>query len=229
MIQPIHILQKPRTQTSFSKRCAQSGFTLTEVLIAMAILAGIAAAIAPALNGAFKASGRIHLAAAKTEDMRIFDQVMGRVFTGIVRVSIDEAETLFIGTPQNARFLSFGIDQADPSWIELSIDRDRRIMELRSHKALEARSQSRDKPAPVILVRDADIRFRYFGKADKAKDAETATWHDSWRSDRPPYLVRMIIASDNSDTSSVKFDFVMQARAPLNCRFDPVSRRCRDT
>jgi len=202
-------------------RKTEGGFTLTEALIAITILAGIAAAMAPALQGSFKVAHRIHTSADKAEETRILSSVLRQALDGIVQAPNNKGEPLFKGTSQQFHAVSYGFNSGKPHPISVSTKRSGESrMDLFIAYGDEAQN------VPVRLLQAPQIRFSYFGSLKKT---QTPQWHQRWQSKTLPQLIRLTASSKtNEDVSELQLDFLIQAQAPLMCRFDAVSRQCRD-
>jgi len=197
----------------------QQGFTLTEALIAISILAGIATAMGPALQGSFKLAQRIYGAAEQAEDTRIITSVLQKVLSGVVQAPMFEQENLFEGTTRQFQTLSYGFNHAKPERVFVSTVRTDSGFDL----LLAYGGDARDKP--VIILQAAKVEFSYLGA--RTVD-ETLKWYPNWQAKALPRLVRLTANFENSDQiSDVNFDFLLQAEGFLTCQFDTVTRQCR--
>ncbi len=193
----------------------QQGFTLTEALIAIAILASIAASMGPALQGAFKIAGRIHGQAIQLEENRVLTSVIQKALEGIVRIPADDNAVLFKGSSNQFQVFSYGFNRAEPDEVFVSIKRNE------NNDDLLLRYGEQDQP--VQLLAASEFKFSYYGAINNRAPLQ---WHQSWKSKTLPRLVRLVARSNNNNLD-LKFDFSIPSEAPLTCQFDPVSRRCR--
>lgn len=197
---------------------SQRGYSLIEALIAVAILAAIAAAMAPALFASVRASGRIAVFASDAEEERVARALLASVFNSAITLSVDPEEPWFKGAPDRLKLATLYAPAEDPETARFVIRSGDLYFASASDIAINADDAGDDAPE-TLLLKDV-VRFRYYGVED---EREAAAWRSSWDADAPPLLVRVERAPD----AGAAMDFHVAARAPLNCVFDQVSRRCR--
>ncbi|HXI86121.1 MAG TPA: prepilin-type N-terminal cleavage/methylation domain-containing protein [Parvularculaceae bacterium] len=191
-----------------NNRAAQNrGYSLVEALIATAILAGLAAAAAPAIHSSIRASTRLAADARGAEESRIgYDSL-----AGLFQRAIDDGvrgTPAFQGDSKSLSFFAAEDLEKPADNIRLSIEGGDLIY------------RAREGTRPIVLLKDAQA-FRYYGGPENASPA----WRDEWTEKEPPLLVE--VTRQETEPALPLLSFFIAARAPLNCAFDQVSRKCR--
>ncbi len=197
------------------RNSAQRGYSLLEALIAVAILAAIAAALAPALFASVRASGRIAVFASETEEERVARNLLKSLFDSAITLSATSEAPWFEGAQDRLKLAMLHAPADDPETAHLIIRSGVLYFASASDIAINADGDG----TPEAMLFEGVSRFRYYGAAD---EREEPAWRSSWDADAPPLLVRVEFMH-----ASGAMDFHVAARAPLNCVFDQVSRRCR--
>jgi prepilin-type N-terminal cleavage/methylation domain-containing protein len=202
---------------------SQRGYSLIEALIAVAILGGVAAALAPATHSAIKAATRIAASASAAEIERAGDEAMAELFAQAISPGASPGHA-FVGAPQSIGFHALADGEKGPRPARLTIDDDRLIL------AGEGAARAKDDPAgagsigrPIILL-EGVRRFRFYGV--RGADHEPS-WSDQWRETLPPRLVAVEFAGAAQGDAPRSKMYSLKLRAPLQCAFDQVSRQCR--
>ncbi|MEQ8176936.1 MAG: prepilin-type N-terminal cleavage/methylation domain-containing protein [Amphiplicatus sp.] len=197
------------------RNSAQRGYSLIEALIAVAILAAIAAVLAPALFASVRASGRIAVFASEAEEERVARDLLKSVFDSAITLSAAPETPWFEGAPDRLKIVTLDAPADDPETAYLVIRSG--VLYFASASDIAINGDGDGTPEAMLL--EGVSRFRYYGAAD---EREEPAWRSSWDANAPPLLVRV----ERAD-ADVAMDFHVAARAPLNCVFDQVSRRCR--
>lgn len=206
-----HCLPNSREVT----RHCQAGFTLTEALIAIAILAGIAAAMAPALQGITRVAARIHTETSDAEDHRITLQVLTRIINGALQLPDTEATTIK-GRKSQFSIVSFGYNHNQPRNFQFRIEETDGVSDL-------LLAEPNTDHNSISLMTGRRFTFSYFGRQT---DEPKTKWHLRWQDQALPRLIRF--EGFDLEGDAIVFDIDLHAQAPLICRFDAVSRRCRE-
>jgi len=201
-------------------RQLQSGYTLVEALIAVAILAGVASALAPMVFTSIKAAARINSAADEAEISRVGDNALSGVVSAFILAKFAGDSAALVGEPDSIELTILLDQETGPQRIRLHLS-DGRLL-LTPPRALDRKSD-RKPPADVVLSEGVRY-FRYYG----AMSAEAAPdWHARWSEPAPPLLVELVFENE-SEGKKRSQSFVFANRAPLHCAFDQVSRQCRE-
>lgn len=199
---------------------SQAGYSLVEALIAVAILAGIAGALAPVTYTAIRAAGRINSLADDAETRRVGANALSGVFGAFINTGSNDEAAAFTGEPNKIDLNILADQERGPQMVQLRIV-DKRLLLTPPIDAAE--KQNGAKRAEVVIADNA-LSFRYFGAI--ASDAEPS-WHARWKEKAPPLLIELSFRNDG-DVSAKSQSFVLANRAPLHCAFDQVSRQCRN-
>ncbi len=199
-------------------RPSQSGLTLPEMLISIAILAMIMAAITPLLRSTNESAERVKALAALSEDQRSARQILDYLTEGAILSEETDEPVKAKGSLRQFSF--YGYDhQAWPSIITLKPNLSNSGFNLIVERAHGA-------PQPVyeaeLLPHVSEVTFAYYGALIRNQDAK---WQETWDLRRPPKLLRI---NGNSANGPFVMDLVMSGQVPLVCEYDPVSRICRN-
>ena len=206
-------------------RRREQGFTLTEALVAVAVVAALAAALAPAVRGALVSSARIATGAAAIEDLRIMDDAMRDLLLRAVRPEMGKTDRTLAGDSRALSFLS--VSGADGDTVEVAM----RLVPgpNRTQLSISLTPLVGDASAATVLLDApvADTTFAYYGRA--SADAAPA-WQDEWSNATPPLLValRGSARSARGEPVPLSIEAIVGGQAPIHCVFDHVSRKCRE-
>jgi prepilin-type N-terminal cleavage/methylation domain-containing protein len=195
---------------------SQRGYTLIEALIASAILAGLAAVLAPAIHASVRAASRIAQSGENAESIRIADGVLADLFSAAVDPGASGERRTFVGDAETLSFFVLFDMEAGPQTVALRIDGGRLSYAPPPGAGSETESDE------IVLLDDA-MAFRYYGASNARESAE---WRPDWTSSSPPLLVS--IERGGAGGSPPALTFRVSSRAPIHCLFDQVSRKCRD-
>lgn len=199
---------------------SQAGYSLVEALIAVAILAGIAGALAPVTYTAIQAASRINSLAADAETSRVGGNALTGIFAAFINAETDESAAAFIGEPNKIKFNILADQQTGPRKVELRIV-DEKLLLTPPINVAEKRIGAN---TTEVAIADNALNFRYFGAI--ALDADPS-WHSRWTEKTPPLLIELSFSEGNEEAAKSQ-SFVLTNRAPLHCAFDQVSRQCRN-
>ena len=202
-------------------RHTEKGLTLPEVLISVAILAGIAAVIAPMISMATKASVAMETQAQGLETRRTSQEVLTHMAGTAIFADEQTPELNATGTSTRFRFGSL-TPSGNPAIVELIPTTDGTGLLL---LILPLTASSGPSYESRLFDQSSSITFRYFGATT---DRSPLTWHDVWNARKPPKLLHVSGQSLSDDEPSLEFDLLFTGQAPIDCEFDPVSRLCRN-
>jgi general secretion pathway protein J len=173
------------------RRRGERGFTLVEVIVAVALTAALVALLFAGIGIGFKGMARVDAGAERLERRRQIEFMLRRQLGAAYPASDTRpTESTFGGTPEAVTFLA--LDGATGPgfyrvWIALETDgRDRRLVMTR-HAIAGGSVVGFDR---AVLARDvAEFRLSYFGTANPN---EPPRWVERWEQRRwLPDLVRV--------------------------------------
>jgi general secretion pathway protein J len=196
----------------------QKGVSLLEALIAVALLAGLAVLLTPALVGAMRASNSVLERAANREDNRIVEDALVQILDNSVVMDASDPDLRIGGDESLLRVISLaGANEAR-----------RFTLRIENGALTGAIAPLIDDGAPAqttqILGAGA-LEFSYYGR--QAEDAPL-NWSRKWDSASPPQIIRLETAAKEEGGGNIIHEIHIAARSPLHCAFDTVSRRCRN-
>lgn len=214
---------------------SDSGFTLVEMLVSMALLSVLATVLFGNVSVGIKAfqSGSAHAVDA--------EQCM--IAQNLLRQMIRDAYPLFLSNSRNRPHVDFTGARESMSFLgntpmviadggrhrfNLFINRHHDKNDLVLTSAAELTNHTSD-PMPVktVVIGDIDqVRFSYFGIA---RAGQAAQWHDEWtQQNELPKLVRIRVTFRKNDARSWP-DLIIAPRisVDVSCTYDPVTARCR--
>ncbi len=195
-----------------------SGFTLLELVIALALTSLLTLVAYGSLNLSLKAVGRGQAAAERLQEMRVGENILQRSLSSMVRGSLAE-KTYFIGERRQMRFFTLvpleayslggvyhwrvlmGQDEAGSG--VLAVEQTKNVNWYRDPEGVEVRQ--------IILRGITEARFTY-GSGDE----EYETW-DAKKVGRQPEWVKISVTLDNQQSRTMMIpihvaEFIPQQR-----------------
>jgi general secretion pathway protein J len=180
----------------------QSGFTLIELVVAMALLGVMMLLLYSGLSFALRSWDAGEANGRRTADRRIGENFLRRELTEVFPMRWKDTQMLklaFDGGKDHLRFVSSrpaGISQAGLSLVGLQVEPDassraRHLVMRRAMPDDEAKDFGPlDRAERTILVADVDsVQFAYYGAEN---DYNEPKWEDAWPHEgRVPQMVRM--------------------------------------
>jgi prepilin-type N-terminal cleavage/methylation domain-containing protein len=212
------------------RRSAELGFTLIEVLAALAIGAAVIAAIAALIHNVALNFDRGTGLAGKADQLLLAVERMAADLGSarfIARAGGAKAALAFVGGPSQVRFVAAG--RQGEEMVSLTVEDINDVTHLVRRRAPWLGSRT---PFEGVVLRDpidliegkVDIAFA-FGSI--AADG-TPAWSDNWR-DQPllPQLVRLTIRDRASGVELLPgMQFVLRADAPIGCAQSGANSGC---
>src|SRR5882672_11246790 len=182
----------PNQNGETPRRLSIAGFTLIELVVALALAGGISLLLLQGINLATTGLDRLSRKAEQPDERRGVDTVLRHALAAASAAPAPEGEPGFAGTQTRLSFLSLAEDSGSGLYrIEVKLDASRNDRLLLFTRRLAERTAERS----VLMPRVRDFRISYFG-ADTIS-AEPA-WHDRWEGiSYLPKLVRLVF--DSSD------------------------------
>jgi general secretion pathway protein J len=207
------------------------GFTLIEMLVALALMGMIAIILITSLQIGGHSWHRVVRAASSTEDIAQAQEILRLRLSSLYpgdRAAGDISAPAFLMS--NGRSLEFS--GAAPEATADGIQRYQIDVSL-GFSALEIRSWSDQRSqvdvgshsrAETLLPHVASLAVQFWSK----REATPGRWVDRWESNKLPQLIRIDVAFGANDKRRWPPLYIEpRVDSPASCVFDVVSRRCR--
>jgi general secretion pathway protein J len=219
-------------------RRAQAGFTLIELVVAMALLATMMLLLYGGLNFALRGWDAGDANGRRTADRRIGENFLRREISELFPMRWKEPNVVkfaFEGEKDRLRFVSSrpaGISQGGLSLVGLAVEQESgasRRRNLVMHRAMpddEAKSFAPlDAAEGTVLIAGVDsIAFEYFGSEN---DFNPPQWGDTWKwSYRVPEIIRLRIRTDDG-TAQPEMIVRINLGEEAGCLENAFQRNCR--
>jgi general secretion pathway protein J len=191
------------------KRSAQSGFTLIELVVAMALLGTMMVLLYSGLSFSLRSWDAGEVNGRRVADRRIGENFLRRELSELFPMRWKDPVALkvaFEGEKERLRFVSSrpaGVTLGGLSLVSLEVergasDRERHLVMRRAMPDDEAKDFGPlDKGERTVLLEDVDsIQFSYFGAEN---DFTASKWNDTWPYvERVPQMIRLRMRSTDS-------------------------------
>lgn len=218
-------------------RRGQSGFTLIEVVLALAMLGAMLLLIYSGLQFGLRGWDAADVNGRRTADRRMAENFLRRELTELFPMRWKDPLTLrvaFEGTTDGMRFVSArpaGISVTGLSLVGIATEQDsaRRTRSLVMRRASPGDEQKDFGPLaagePTILFENVDsVSFAYFGSENDFTDPE---WVDNWQfGGRIPQLIRIRVR-DNDGTYLPEMVVRTMLGEEAGCLESQFQRTCR--
>jgi len=212
---------------------SSAGFTLLELLVALALLGILTASMTAGLDFGVRSWRHAHESAEATARLSTVREAVARLIGSArpdyISPNRFDRHLYFEGNPNSISFLgplpeaiahdiiaieSLSLtDGSDPSKV-LVFDWRPDLPRFAEHAPAVASIE--------LMDRVSTLRFRYWGKLPSEDEAG---WHDSWvDQERLPEVVHAQLALSNG--TSLLIDTRILASAPVTCVYDPVTLIC---
>jgi general secretion pathway protein J len=221
--------------TSTARLDRQAGFTLMELLVAVALLGLLSLILTGSLRFGFKAWARGADHAERVDQIVLVQDFLRRTIADAYPFFLPLDPTRgggqvdFAGTAQHLRFLAsapIALGGRGRSRFELSVVKGARRSDFIVTSVPEL-ADGTVAPSKKVLISDVEaIELSYFGKLRSEK---SAAWHEAWVAQGAlPQLVRINVRFPAGATRSWP-DLVITSRitADVGCVYDPLTKLCR--
>jgi general secretion pathway protein J len=207
------------------------GFTLIEILVALALMGMIAIILITSLQIGGHTWQRVMRGASSTEDVAQAQEILRLRLSSLYPddgVAGESGHPAFLMS--NGTSLEFAgaapTATADGIWrYQISLSAMSGALEIRSWPDKNGRlDHLRDSKPEALLPRVASMAVQFFLKPETGP----GRWVDRWDSRRIPQLIRIDVAFAPNDKRRWPPLYIEpRVDTPANCVFDVVSRRCR--
>jgi general secretion pathway protein J len=184
-------------------RRGQAGFTLIEIVIAMALLAAMLGMAWSGVSFSLRSWDAGANAGHRTADMRLSQNFLRRELSEMFPMRFKDPMNLRLaleGTASRLRFVSTrpaGLSTAGLSLVSLEVESEGRKRNLVMRRAAPNDEATDfgplDRAEATTLYPDVDtVVFTYFGTAS---DIEQPKWYDEWKFAKLPAMIRMRVVT----------------------------------
>lgn len=189
---------------------SQAGFTLMETLIAVAILAGIAAVLVPAIRTAVRVEARTTSLVGGLEIDAAVEDLMREFLLRAYRPPQSYTSGRLSGSSTSIRFLTLATASQSPEPVSITFDTGRLELTLPQLDGERRNSQT------VLLADEVErVRFMYFGDAGHGRGPD---WYEVWDFDAPPRLIVLDLVAHDGNVQRIEVR--IGGVAAFDCRFD---------
>ena len=192
----------------------QAGFTLTETLVAVALLALIAAASVPILRGGISAYTRLTETARVEESHAGLEQALRLALSSALDLPSEDG---FSGT--EGGFAFFAQPEGASGLIRVTVEALPDSIEVRFRPQGARQTQSE---AFFDLPEFAGLY--YYGSHNQG---ERPDWYQAWEGPHPPRLVVLDFAA-GADGRTRRLEIAVGGQAGLRCDYDSGLQACRE-
>ncbi len=193
----------------------EAGFTLTETLVAVALLAMIAVAATPAVRGAVTAHARLTEAADDAEAHLRAERVLRDLLGAAVRADFAN-EAAFTGDSSGFSFLARPGGGA-PLSVRVAAGRN-------GLGLIAAPWPGGETSGETLTGPDAALAMLYFGDPD---GLGAPRWYETWPGPAPPRLV-VVDMAPGLHGAVRRMEIAVGAGADLACDYDSGLQACRE-
>lgn len=218
-----------------SRRPAEAGMTLIEILVAMTVLGFLVLAMGGGLRLALRSWDTVERRQDEAGGVMLAHRLVGRMLSEAYPVAVEKktqaAALAFEGGPERLAFAAVAPPRFGGGglvWIVLALEQGAggKVLTMSLENYFAARSGlSERREERVLLEGIGQARFAYFGAP---AGEELADWQDAWTGEAAlPMLVRMDVQFAAADRRA--WPGLVAALPVLGegaCEYDALSRRC---
>lgn len=203
-------------------RVKEAGFSLTETLVALAILAAVTVALAPAVRSAFAAHRGLGEASGSAAAHLHLEHTLRDLFAAAVHLPEDGSAPSFEGNPGAVRFAARppGSETVLRVSLEISGRGDDQSVSI-ALSPLDGGTGA----AESLGASHSQMRFLFYGPAEPG---EPARWYRDWGGPHPPRLIVLDMARRPGDDALQRIEFAVGGQAALACDYDSGLQACRE-
>ena|ERR1700722_15208583 len=207
------------------------GFTLMEILVALALMGMIAVILITSLQIGGHTWQRVMRGASNTDDIAQAQEILRLRLSSLYpddRGAGDISQPAFLITDGTSLEFSGAAPEATADGLlryRITVSATSRALEIRAWPGKEGRLDNlADSSAEALLPQVASLTVQFLLKPEIGP----GRWVDRWDSKKMPQLIRIDVAFVANDKRRWPPLYIEpRVDTPANCAFDVVSRRCR--
>jgi general secretion pathway protein J len=208
------------------RRIKERGFTLMEMLVALALMGMIAVILITSLQLGGHTWQRVMRSAAGTEEIAEAQESLRQLLSSL-SPGDNRRRLSLVSNGTSLEFSSVAPAASSDGILryQVSVSAGSKALEIRVSPGQDGHlGGSADSRAEALLPRVASLAVQFWFKSETGP----GRWVDRWESDRLPQLIRIDLAFEANDKRRWPPLYVEQrVDTPASCVFDVVSRRCR--
>jgi prepilin-type N-terminal cleavage/methylation domain-containing protein len=198
-----------------------AGFSLTETLVAVAILAAVSVALAPAIRSAFVAHKALGEASEAASAHLHLEHALRDLLAAALQLPDSGDAPTFEGNPGSIRFAARPPGSRSPLVVGIEVAGREDAQSVRiTLTPLDGGPSAGD----TIGGAYSELRFLFYWEAE---EGEPARWRRNWDASRPPRLVVLDMARRPGDDALRRIEVAVGGRAELACDYDSGLQACR--
>lgn len=200
----------------------QAGFSLTETLVALAILAAVTVALAPAVRGAFAAYRGLGEASRTASSHIHLEHGLRDLLAAAIQLGEGGDAPVFEGNASSIRFAARPPHSGSLLRVEIGIGGRGQAQTVEiTLTPLDGGPQVSETLGGTF----GEARFLFYGFA---RDGEPARWYQDWEGPHPPRLVVLDMARRPGDDALQRIELAVGGQAALACDYDSGLQACRE-